>query len=151
MNGRAGFLAIALLLTVGSATTLPRAEEVKDVSIELVDLKPEKASLAGFEWDAHLRVTNPNPFDLHIDFLEVGLEVGKGNLGTGSAKDFTVKKYDTKEVKLRIHTSSFGIASAVLDMVQSKNFAYGLSTDVTYKTQEGPHPRHLENRGAFRR
>jgi LEA14-like dessication related protein len=151
MNGRTGLLLVVLTVTAGCATYVPRAEEVRDVRIELVDLKPEKASLAGIQWEAALRVTNPNPFDLRIEFLEAAIEVGGGPFGSGSAKGFTVKKYDRKDVQLDLVTSSFGMASAVLGMAQSKNFTYSVSADVTYQTKEGPHPKHLEERGSFHR
>jgi len=150
MNGRVGLLLVALIVTAGCAGYVPRAEQVRDVRIELVDLKPEKASMAGIQWEAALRVTNPNPFNLRIEFLEAGIEVGGGRFGSGSTKGFTVKKYDKKDVELDLVTSSLGMASAVLGMAQSKNFTYVVSADVTYKTKEGPLRRHLEERGSVR-
>ena len=151
MNGRAGLLVVAVMLSAGCALYAPHGDEVSDVRIALTDLEPEKASIAAIQWEARLEVTNPNPFDLRIEFLEVGLDVGGSRLGSGSTRGFTVGKYDSKEVKVAVSTSSFGMASALMGVIQSKNFTYALSADVTYKTKEGPLRRHLEERGSLRR
>jgi len=151
MSGRAELLVLAVMLSAGCATYVPSGSEVSDVRIELTDLEHEEASIAAIRWDARLEVTNPNPFDLRIEFLEVGLEVGGSRLGRGSTRGFTVGKYDTKEVKVTVSTSSLGMAAAVMGVIQSKDFTYALSADVTYKTKEGPLPRHLEERGSLKR
>lgn len=152
MKARAGLLVALLVMSAGCASYVPRAEEVRDVRLDLVDLRPEEASLGGIEWEATIRVANPNPFDLRLEYLEVALDVAGGRLGTGSRKGFTVPKYGDREVEISVYTSSLGIASTVMGAVQSKKFDYRMSAEVTYKTQEGPLRRSLPPlTGSFKR
>ena len=153
MKMQAGLLvAVVTAAVVGCASYVPWAEEVRDVRVDLVDLKPEEASLGGIEWEAVVRVTNPNPFDLRIEYLEVALDISGSRLGTGSRKGFTISKYGDKEVKVSVYTSSLGIASSIMGAIQAEDFNYRMSAEVTYKTQEGPLPRTLPPlTGSFKR
>ena len=143
MKGRIGLLTVALIVSVGCASYVPRADEIRDVRMDLVDLKADDASIGGIEWEATVRVVNPNPFDLRIEYLEVSLDISGGRLGTGTRKGFTVKKFEDKEVDVSVYTSSLGMATTIMGAIQSKDFSYTMNAEVTYKTQEGPMSRRL--------
>jgi len=152
MKGRIGLLGVTLILAAGCAAYVPRAEEIRDVRLDLVNLKPEDASIGGIEWDTTVRVSNPNPFDLRIEYLEVGLDISGSRLGTGTRKGFTVKKFEEEEVDISVYTSALGMASSIMGAIQSKDFSYRMTAEVTYKTQEGPLRRDLpEQTGTFGR
>jgi len=112
-------------------------------------LKVEEATLGGFELEATLRVSNPNRFDLRIDYLEVGLEVSGNQLGAGSTSGFTVGKFSHKEVAVPFYVSTFGLAGTIMKIIQSEEFDYRMTAEVTYKTQEGSLRRHLETSGSL--
>jgi len=152
MKGRIALLGVVLILAAGCAAYVPRADEVRDVRLDLVDLKPDDASLGGIEWETTVRVTNPNPFDLRIEYLEVGLDISGSQLGTGSRKGFTVKKLEEEEVEVSVYTSVLGMATSIMGVVESKDFSYRMTAEVTYKTQEGQLRRALpEQTGTFGR
>ena len=143
MKGRIGLLTVALIVSVGCASYVPRADEIRDVRMDLVDLRAEDASIGGIEWETTVRVTNPNSFDLRIEYLEVSLDISGGRLGTGTRKGFTVKKFEDKEIDVSVYTSSLGMATTIMGAIQSKDFSYTMSAEVTYEAQEGPLRRRL--------
>ena len=150
MRGCMGLLLVTLLVA-GCATYVPHADEITDVRVDLVNVEPEDVSIGSIEWDVTVRVANPNSFDLKLEYLEATLDIGDTRLGTGGKKDITVPKYDDEEVTLTVHTSTLGIASSILGVIQSKDFNYTMGAEVTYKTQEGPLRRRLETSGAMGR
>ncbi len=137
MKGRIALLVVVLIVSVGCASYVPRADEIRDVRIDLADLDLEKASPLEFEFEVAVRVANPNDFDLRIEYLEVGLDISGTRLSRGSLKDFTVSKHDDKEVKIPVHVSTLAISLSILNLIESKEFTYTMSAEVTYKTQEG--------------
>jgi len=143
MRGRALSLTLVLLLAAGCASYIPRADEIRDVRMDLVDLKAGDASIGGIEWETTVRVANPNPFDLRIEYLEVGLDISGSRLGTGTRKGFTLKKFEDKKVDIPVYTSSLGMATTIMGAIKSKDFSYTMNAEVTYKTQEGPLRRRL--------
>ncbi len=143
MKGRIALLVVVLIVSVGCASYVPRADEIRDVRMDMVDLKPEDASIGGIEWETTVRIANPNPFDLRIEYLEVSLDISGSRLGTGTRKGFTVKKFEDKEVDISVYTSSLGMATTIMGAIQSKDFSYTMNAEVTYKTQEGPLRRSL--------
>ena len=151
MKGLIGVLALMLVLVGGCASYVPYPDEIEDVSVDLLDVRPEDASLGSIEWEVDVRVSNPNSFDLRIEYLTVTLDIGDARLGTGRKKGFTVSKYDDKEVTVTVHTSVLGIAGSIMGVIQSKDFNYTMGADVTYKTQEGPLRHRLETSGAMGR
>ena len=150
MRGCMGLLLVTLLVA-GCATYVPHADEITDVRVDLVNVEPEDVSIGSIEWDVTVRVANPNSFDLKLEYLQVTLDIGESRLGTGSKKDVTIPKYDDKEVRVTVHTSTLGMVGSVLGVIQSKDFTYTMGADVTYKTQEGPLHHRLESRGSMGR
>lgn len=138
MRGRVLPVGLMLLLAVGCASYIPRPDEIRDVRADLVDIDVEKASLTELEFEVAVRVTNPNDFDLRIEYLEVGLDISGTRLSQGSTKGFTIAKYDDKEAKIPVHMSTLAISLSILNLIESKEFTYTMSAEVTYKTREGP-------------
>ncbi len=149
MRGCIGLLALTLLLSAGCASYVPYADEIEDVSVDLMDVRPEDASIGSIKWEVDVNVSNPNTFDLRIEQLTVTLDIGDARLGTGRKKGFTVAKYDDKDVGMEVRTSMLGIAGSVLGVIESKEFNYTMGAEVTYKTREGPLRRRLETSGSM--
>ncbi len=143
MKGRIALLVVVLIVSVGCASYVPRADEIRDVRVDLADLDLEKASPLEFEFEVAVRVNNPNDFDLRIEYMEVGLDISGTRLSRGSTKGFTVEEYDEKEVKIPVYMSTLAIPLSILNLIESKDFTYRMSVEVTYKTQEGPLRRSL--------
>jgi len=149
MRQRGAFLVVCLLLGAGCASYTPTAEEIRDVRIELIDIKEVEAHATSLEWELELRVMNPNPFPVTIEYLEVALDIEGSRLGSGSRKGFSVGRYDEVDVTVNFLTSVFALPALVLGSLERPQAPYRLSADVTYKTRSGPVTRHLENAGKF--